>query len=49
MLRALKLERGQGLVEYGLIMFMVLLVVIAMVMVFHDQMAVMFSTITASL
>lgn len=46
---ALKQERGQGLVEYGLIMFMVLLVVLAIVMVFHEQMAVMFSAITASI
>jgi Flp pilus assembly pilin Flp len=42
-------EDGQGLVEYGLIMFMVLLVVLAIVVVFHEQMAVMYSAITASL
>lgn len=46
---ALKQERGQSLVEYGLIMFTVLLVVLAIVMVFHEQMAVMFSAITVSI
>lgn len=49
MLRERKEEHGQGLVEYGLILFMVLLVVLAIVVVFHEQMGVMFSTITASI
>ncbi len=45
----LRREEGQGLVEYGLIIFLVAIVVIAILVLLGPQIGAIFSGITASI
>ena len=40
-------EEGQGLVEYGLVLILIAIVVVAMVGIFGNQLVNMFSEVTA--
>lgn len=49
MLKWIAREEGQGLVEYGLIIFLVAIVVIAILVLLGPQIGAIFSNITAAI